>query len=153
NAAIKLVPADQASADLQLWHWKTAATFSHPHLIRLLEWGQCEIEGQRLLFVVMEYAEENLSQILPYRPLGGDEVRELLVPTLDALAFLHRESWVQGQLKPSNFLVVNDQLKLAMDTIRPVGVAPDKVTEPSIYDPPEAERGEISFASDVWALG
>jgi TonB family protein len=153
NAAIKLVPADASTADLQLWHWKTAATFSHPHLIRLLESGQCEIEGQRLLFVVMEYAEENLSQILPYRPLESDEARELLVPTLDALAFLHRESWVQGQLKPSNFLVVNDQLKLAIDTIRPVGVARDQVTEPSIYDPPEADHGEISFASDVWALG
>src|SRR5882757_1323 len=121
NAAIKLVPADPALTKLQLWHWKTAATFSHPHLIRLLDAGQCEIEGRPLLFVVMEYAEESLSQILPYRALEPGEVRELLVPTLEALTFLHRENWVQGQLKPSNFLVVNDQLKLATDTIRPAG--------------------------------
>src|SRR6201995_1572803 len=98
NAAIKLVPLDPAHADLQLWHWKTAATFSHPHLIRLLDSGQCEIDGRQLLFVVMEYAEEPLSQVLPYRALAPDEVRELLVPTLDALAFLHQDSWVQGQL-------------------------------------------------------
>src|SRR5215813_512298 len=76
NAAIKLVPADAASTERQLWHWKTAATFSHPHLMRLLESGQCEIQGRQLLFVVMEYAEENLSQVLPYRALEPGEIRE-----------------------------------------------------------------------------
>jgi TonB family protein len=153
NAAIKLVPADPATADLQLWHWKTAATFSHPNLIRLLDSGQCEIDGHQLLFIVMEYAEETLSQVLPYRALAADEVRELLVPTLDALASLHRENWIQGQLRPSNFLVVNDHLKLAMDTIRPVGVARERVPHPTLYDAPEVEVGEISVATDVWALG
>jgi len=153
NAAIKLVPADPAQIAVQLWHWKTAATFSHPHLIRLLDSGQCEIEGRPFLFVVMEYAEETLSQTLPYRSLGTDEIRELLVPTLDALAFLHRENWVHGQVKPSNFLVVDDHLKLAADTIRPIGVSAGNVPRLSMYDPPEAERGEVSAASDVWGLG
>jgi TonB family protein len=153
NAAIKLVPADPALTKLQLWHWKTAATFSHPHLIRLLDSGQCEIAGRPLLFVVMEYAEETLSQILPIRALEPGEVRELLVPTLDALAFLHRENWVQGQLKPSNFLVVNDQLKLASDTFRPAGAPTELGARLSMYDPPEIERGEVSAAADVWGLG
>jgi TonB family protein len=153
NAAIKIVPADPAHSPVQLWHWKTAATFSHPHLIRLLDCGQCEMDGRQFLFVVMEYAEESLSQILPYRALGPDEVRELLVPTLDALAFLHRENWVQGQLKPSNFLVVNDQLKLATDTIRPVAVSRVGLAHPSIYEPPESDNGDVSAAGDVWALG
>jgi TonB family protein len=153
NAAIKLIPADPALTAVQLWHWKTAATFSHPHLIRLLDCGQCEIEGRPFLFVVMEYAEETLSQILPIRALEPGEVQELLVPTLDALAFLHRENWVQGQLKPSNFLVVEDHLKLASDTFRPAGVARELQARPSLYDPPETERGEVSAASDIWALG
>jgi TonB family protein len=153
NAAIKLVPVDPERRQQQLWQWKTAATFSHPHLMRLLDSGQCELDGQEFLFVVMEYAEESLSQILPYRALGPDEVQELLVPTLDALAFLHRENWIQGQLKPSNFLVVNDKLKLAIDTIRPVGVSQMAPRRPSIYDPPESDDGNVSPASDIWALG
>ena len=153
NAAIKIVPADPSHSPVQLWHWKTAATFAHPHLIRLLDCGQCEIDSRQFLFVVMEYAEESLSQILPYRALVPDEVRELLVPTLDALAFLHRENWVQGQLKPSNFLVVNDQLKLATDTIRPVAVSRDGLERPSIYEPPESDSGDVSAAGDIWALG
>jgi hypothetical protein len=39
-----------------------------------------------LIYVVMEYAEENLSQILPHRPLTPAEAREVLEPVLDALA-------------------------------------------------------------------
>jgi len=153
NAAIKLVPVDPARSQQQLWQWKTASTFAHPHLMRLLDSGQCELDGQALLFVVMEYAEESLSQILPFRALGPDEVQELLVPTLDALAFLHREKWIQGQLKPSNFLVVNDHLKLAIDTIRPVGVSQMAPRRPSIYEPPESDEGTVSAAGDIWALG
>jgi serine/threonine protein kinase len=118
HAAIKIIPADPARAESQLSRWQLAASLSHPHLIRLLEAGRCKLGGHPFLFVVTEYAEQNLAQILPHRALTVEEVREMLIPTLDALAFLHRQNFVQGQLKPSNFLVVNDQLKLASDTVR-----------------------------------
>ncbi len=119
NAAIKIIPADPARADGQLARWKVAAELSHPHLIRLLESGRCKLGGHPFLFAVTEYAEQNLAQILPHRALTVDEVREMLAPALDALAFLHGQNLVHGQLKPANFLVVDDQLKLASDTIRP----------------------------------
>src|SRR6516164_920405 len=69
NAAIKLIPLDPATADPQLARWKQAAGFSHPHLLRIFETGRCRIENDGFLFVVMEYAEEDLSQILPQRAL------------------------------------------------------------------------------------
>ncbi|KAJ8134883.1 hypothetical protein OY671_011904, partial [Metschnikowia pulcherrima] len=75
NAAIKIVPADPAHSQLQSWQWKTAATFSHPNSMRSSDSGQCEIDGEPHSFVVMEYAEESSSQILPYRALGPDEVQ------------------------------------------------------------------------------
>lgn len=123
NAAIKIIPADPARAESQLSRWQLAASLSHPHLIRLLEAGRCKLGGHPFLFVVTEYAEQNLAQILPHRALTVPEVREMLIPALDALAFLHRQNLVQGRLKPTNFLVVNDQLKLASDTIRAAGDA------------------------------
>jgi TonB family protein len=83
----------------------------------------------------------------------GVQTCALPISTLDALAFLHRKNLVQGQLKPPNVLVVNDQLKLASDTIRPVGRATAKVARFSLYDPPEARNGTISAAGDVWGLG
>jgi TonB family protein len=151
NAAIKLVPA--ARAETQLSRWSMAATLSHPHLIRLLDAGRCQLGDEPFVFVVMEYAEQSLSEILPHRALTADEVRELLLPTLDVLAFLHRRDLVQGHLKPSNFLVVDDELKLASDTIHTAGESATVIAEPSVYDPPEAKDGRISAAGDVWGLG
>jgi Protein kinase domain len=125
NAAIKIIPADPARAEAQLSCWQLAASLSHPHLIRILDAGRCKLGGHPFLFVVTEYSEQNLAQILPHRALTVEEVREMLPPVLDALAFLHRQNLVQGQLKPPNFLVVNDRLKLASDTIRAANEAAD----------------------------
>jgi TonB family protein len=151
-AAIKIIPAERVTL-AQLSHWRTAAGLSHPHLIRLLDAGLCQFAGRQFLFVVMEYAEQTLSQVLQQRALTAEEVQEMLPPALDALAFLHGKNLVQGQLKPANFLVVNDQLKLASDTVRPAGEPRASIAEPSAYDPPEAESGRLSSAGDIWALG
>lgn len=153
DAAIKIVPANPAFAEVQLSRWRTAATLSHPHLIRLFDAGRCQLGGHPFLFVVMEYAAESLSQVLPIRALTAGEARETLLPTLDALAYLHRKNLVQGQLKPSNILVVNDQLKLASDTIRPANDSAAPIAKSSVYDPPEARDGKMSTSGDIWALG
>jgi TonB family protein len=153
NAALKLVPAIPTLTEAQLSHWTAAAALLHPHLIRILESGRCQLGGLQFLFVVMEYAEQTLAQILPQRALTPDEVREMLLPILAALAFLHRRHLVQGQLKPSNILVVGDQLKLASDTIRPAGEPAASIAQPSVYEPPEATDGSSSAAGDIWGLG
>jgi hypothetical protein len=153
NAAIKLLPADPKLAQEQLALWRAAAALSHPHLIRLLDSGSCLLGGQEFLFVVMEHAEETLAQILPHRALTADEVRDLLLPTLDALAFLHRRNLVHSQLKPPNILVVNDRLKLASDNIHPAGRHTRRIVEPTVYEPPEAMEGTLSAAGDIWGLG
>jgi serine/threonine protein kinase len=153
QAAIKIMPANPALTDAQLAHWTMVATLSHPHLTRLLDAGRCQLGGHNFLFVVMEHAEQTLAQILPGRPLTPGEVRELLPATLDALAYLHGKNLVHGGLKPPNFLVADDQLKLATDAIRPAGERTASTAKSSLYDPPEAENGRVSTAGDVWGLG
>ena len=153
DAAIKIIPAERVRAEEQVSHWRTAAGLSHPHLIRLLDAGRCHLGGQQFVFVVMEYAEQTLSQVLSHRALTAEEVREMLLPTLDALAFLHRKNLVQGDLKPPNLLVVNDQLKLASDTVRPAGEPRASAAKSSFYDPPEATNGRLFPAGDIWGLG
>jgi TonB family protein len=152
RAAIKILPANPALTEAQLAHWRTAATLSHPHLMRLLDAGRCQLGGHDFLFVVTDYAEQNLGQLLPSRALTPLEVRDLLPGTLDALAYLHGQNLVQGGLKPSNFLVVHDQLKLSSDTVRPAGESPGTLVS-SVYDPPEARNGMMSTAGDLWGLG
>jgi serine/threonine protein kinase len=153
DAAIKLIPAHPTRAEAQLSHWRTNAGFSHPRLIRLFDSGSCRIAGHPFLFVVMEYAEQTLAQILPRRPLTPDEALDLLPPTLDALQFIHGKGLVHRKLKPPNVLVVNDQLKLASDTIQPAGDARPRGARLSVYDPPEAKEGATSAPGDIWALG
>ena len=153
NVALKLVPAIPTLAESQLSHWGEAARLEHPHLVRILETGRCQLGGSHYLYVVMDYAEQNLAQLLLHRALSEAEVREMLPLTLEALAFLHSQNLVQGQLKPSNVLVVENRLALASDTIRPADEATASIGMLSIHNPPEAPDGSFSTAGDVWALG
>jgi TonB family protein len=153
QAAIKILPPNPALIETQLAHWRRLAALSHPHLVRLLDAGRCQLGGHNFLYVVMDQAEQNLAQILRGRRLTPEEVRDLLPATLDALAYLHSKNLVHGALKPPNFLAVGDQLKLASDTIRPAGERTANTAKLSLYDPPEAKSGRGSTAGDIWALG
>jgi serine/threonine protein kinase len=153
QAAIKILPTKPTLMEVQLEHWKRVAALSHPHLMRLLDAGRCQLGGHNFLFVVMDQAEQNLAQILAGRALTPDELRELLPATLDTLAYLHGQNLVHGGIKPPNFLAVDDQLKLASDTIRPAGARTASTARPLSYDPPEAQNGRVSTAGDIWALG
>jgi TonB family protein len=153
KAAIKLVAADDARSDRQLSRWRAAAQLSHPHLMRIEEAGRCRLDNTPLLYVVMEYAEEDLSQILPQRPLAPAEVTDLLPPVLDALSYLHGKGFVHGRIKPSNVLATGDQLKLSGDQILPSMESNSERRRRDAYDAPETAAGIVSPAGDVWSVG
>lgn len=153
DVAIKLLPANRADEEVQLQRWVRASGLLHPHLLPLLESGSCLLDGLPYLYVVMEYADQTLAQLLLQRALTPEEAREMLVPILGACEFLHGQELVQGQLKPANVLVVGDQLKLASDTIRHRSDNTLSIYTPSAYDPPEGREGSSSTAADMWALG
>jgi TonB family protein len=153
KAAIKFSPADSATADSQISSWESAAQLSHPNLLRLFRGGRCRIESNDLLYLVMEYAEEDLSQILPQRALTPEETRDMLGPVLDALEYLHGKGFVHGDLKPANILATGDHLKLSSDAISRVGESQGGSRRVDAYDPPEAISGMLTTAADVWSLG
>jgi TonB family protein len=119
----------------------------------LLHSGRCRIDDAELLYVVTEYADENLAQILPERPLTPVETGEMLGPVLDALGYLHGKGLVHGRLKPSNILVVGDRLKLSCDSLHRAGEPDKSVLAPTVYDAPEVAAGAIAPAADLWSLG
>jgi TonB family protein len=153
KAAIKLIPNDRRNAADLEGDWDAIAKLSHPHLMRLFHTGHCEINSARLHYVVMEYAEEDLSQILPVRPLTAPETAEMLGAVVDVLSFLHAKGFVHGHIKPSNIMAVGDQLKVSSDRLQLSGKPSDRLSELSIYDAPEVGSGKLSPAMDVWALG
>lgn len=146
KAAIKIFPFASVDPSATIARWEIAETLSHPHLMPLFSAGRCDFEGEDLLYVVTEYADETLSQILPERPLSPEEVREMLGPVLDALSYLHERGLTHGHLRPTNIMVVNDQLKLSPD----FGWCS---RTRSVYDPPEAGIVNVAPAADMWSLG
>lgn len=152
KAVIKLIAAS-LNADRQLSRWAGAAKLSHPHLLRLFEMGRCRFDGTPLLYLIMEYAEEDLSQIIPQRSLTPAEVGDMFPPVLDALSYLHSKGLVHTRVRPSNILAAADQLKLSTDSICQRGESDEKPATLSVYDAPEVASGEIFPAIDVWAFG
>ena len=146
-------PAAPANTGVQLSRWEAIAKLSHPHLLRLFENGSCQLDKSVFLYVVMEYAEDNLAQILPHRALTPEEVRDLLEPALDALTFIHGKSLIHGRLKPSNVMAAQDQLKLSSDSLFSTRRSGGPIAHPARYDAPEVASGNILPASDSWSPG
>lgn len=156
KAAVKLIPIetwDEATVEAELARLQSARELSHPHLLQIFQAGRTNLEDSEQIFVVMEYAEEDLSQILPNRALAAAEVREMLKPILDALGYLHGKGLVHGHLTPANVMATDDQVKLSSDGISRSGERRGAAGQSSEYDAPEVARGENSAASDVWSLG
>ena len=147
TAAIKFIPEETTGSRNQLALWQFATTLSHPHLIRVFQTGHCEMDGAKYFFVVMEFAEENLAQVLPYRPLSEEEAEAMLAPTLSALEYLHSSGVAHGRLRPADIMAAGDELKISSDGLSRTG---DAIIEPSEFDPPELTA---SPAGDVWSLG
>jgi TonB family protein len=153
KAAIKFIQADPANAELQLSRWNQASQTSHPNLIKQFETGRCHLAGMDLLYVVMEYAQENLAQFLPERALSPAETRDMLEPFLETLTHLHGKGFVHGRIKPGNILAIDDQLKLSSDSLSRIGEAQSAAEKPDVYTAPETVGSSASPAGDVWSLG
>jgi len=156
KAAIKLISADARNAGTQNSRWREIRGLNHPALIRIFDSGKCEFDGVQLLYVVMEYAEENLSQVLPQRALTAEEARATLPSVLDGLQFVHGKGFIHGHIKPTNILAIGNQVKLSSDTLSRPGE--DAAVNPGgaalgALDPPEALTAALSPATDAWQLG
>jgi len=149
KAAVKLIPAD-IDAKGYLSRWGAARELSHPNLIHILDAGR---DGASLLYVLEEFAEENLSQVVPERALTLDEADVTILPVLQALQFVHGKGFVHGRIQPTNILAIDDRVKLSCDSLTTLGECGRSTVKLSAYDPPEASAGELCAASDVWQLG
>jgi serine/threonine protein kinase len=153
KAVLKLVAAGSPAAEAQLGFWKRAAHLTHPSLLTIFDAGRCRLEDLSFIYAVMEYAEENLGEILPQRALTPEEVRDVLDPALDVLVYLHGKGLVHGHVKPSNILATHDSLKLSSDSLFPIGEQRQLFRGRDIYDAPEMQSAPVSAKEDVWSLG
>ena len=153
NAILKFISGNGSAAEARLAAWKRAAQLSHKNLLAIHDCGRCALSGQSLLYVVMEYAEENLAEILPQRALSPEEARDVLDPALDLLVYLHAKGLAHGHLKPSNFLATQDCLKLSSDSLATIGSINELSRTRDVYDAPEIPSATLTPKADVWSLG
>jgi serine/threonine protein kinase len=151
KAALKLIPADQINADAQLARCKVAASLSHPHLLRVFEFGKSQLENKPYVYVVSEFADENLSQVVPQRALNPEEALPVLTAVADVLEYLHARRLLHGRIKPANIMAVGEQLKISSDSICEISNCA-RSDKRDAYTAPEYGPGMTS-AVDIWSLG
>ncbi|HTV06204.1 MAG TPA: TonB family protein [Acidobacteriaceae bacterium] len=153
RVAIKLIPASYANAQGQLVRWAEGAKLSHSHLQPLLHTGRGQVDTCGVVYCVTEYADEVLADILKERALEPEEVKQMLVPLLDALFYLQSKRYVHGHLKPSNILVVRNKLQLSTDGLEVAGEPGRHFRALGVYDAPEMGTAMMAPSADVWSLG
>ena len=152
QTVIKLVPADSAAAQVWMLRRELAAGLSHPGLLPLFHFGTCQVDASGCVYAVMERSEEDLSQVIPTRPLAPPEAREMVSAVIESLAYLHAQGFVHGSLTPANIMAAGDRIKISSDGILRIGESSANLWESHPNAPPEARAG-LTPAGDVWSVG
>lgn len=138
---------------------------SHPNVIHLVE----IILEDKCIFMVFEYAEHDLLQIIQYHatpsrhPIPASAVRSVLFQLLNGLLYLHTNWVLHRDLKPANIMVTSKgevrigDLGLARLFYKPLHSLfnGDKVVVTIWYRAPELLLGSRHYtpAVDLWAVG
>lgn len=141
------------------------AALSHPHIGQIYD-ASVSATGQP--FIVLEFIDGvSITEACDIRHLGIRERLMLFLQVLDAVNYAHRHLIVHRDLKPSNILVdASGQVKLLDFGIAKLLGDPalqmestaltrdgDSVMTPRYAAPEQLNNGQISTATDVYALG
>ncbi len=108
-----------------------------PNLVTIQDFGEAEIEGIPLIYLVTEATDENLAEIVQERPLSIEETGAITLSLVAAVEALHARSLVHGYVQPASVFAVGRVVKLRSDCVRPA---------------PEDENGARARAEDVFGI-
>jgi eukaryotic-like serine/threonine-protein kinase len=165
RVALKVIGREGAEprvAQRALNEARLATQLRHPHVVDVLDMGEVE---PGVVYLAMEYLEGRpLSDVLLQRRLEPSATLELLLPILGAVATAHDAGILHRDLKPSNLFVNERKGGAVVLKLLDFGIAKvagqDSLTEsgavvgtPHYMAPEQASDGEMSPATDTWALG
>ena len=166
-AALKFLPCDSPTAAAQeIRALQAIRQLDHPNLIRIDQiWSMANY-----VVIAMELADGSLSELLDVyladigQPLPADHVCFFLAQAADALDFLNaRQHRLNGQrvavrhcdVKPSNLLVIDKQLKLADFSLSVQATSPmrnHRRIGTLNFTAPEIFQGLLSDRTDQYSL-
>jgi cyclin-dependent kinase-like len=113
------------------------------------------------LYLVFEYVEKNLLEILQEAPNGlqPDEVRSYIYQLCKAIEYCHKLEVIHRDIKPENLLISSQHILKLCDfgfarTVPQKGALTDYVAT-RWYRAPELLLGSVSYGKevDIWAIG
>jgi eukaryotic-like serine/threonine-protein kinase len=178
QVAIKVIRAEAApypnsetakeSARLFQREVRAIAMLDHPHILPLFDYGEENMKGTMLTYMVMPYrVEGSLSTWLQQRSgsqlISPQEGAHFIRQAAAALSYAHSHKIIHQDVKPSNFLVRNNEedpnhpdLLLADFGIAKFTSASASMSQTSrgtpTYMAPEQWSGQPVAASDQYAL-
>lgn len=80
---------------------------SHKHVVGVVGSGTQKVQGQELMFIVLDYVHgSTLQQLLSLRPiLSVQESLEIIIPAVEGLSEVHAHRFIHRDIKPSNILL------------------------------------------------
>ncbi len=155
EVAVKVIPE---SSDDKLIELQAARKLEHSNLIKAYSVGEFSFMNTEMLYLVMELAQGSLENHIQKGGLSSNEIKNITAQVAKGLSYLHSQNKVHRDLKPGNILKVNQLYKLAdFGLIRTLNNKSHTQTVHNsgtiIYMPPEAFKGDISSAWDMWSLG
>ncbi|MBA1274941.1 serine/threonine-protein kinase [Stutzerimonas azotifigens] len=141
------------------------ARLSHRHVVRLFGFD-VDAASQRAFITLELLKGPTLDRLLSERPdgLAWDELRDIALPLLEALAYSHSRGVIHGDLKPSNVMLSDDGLRLfdyglgqPLEGVLP-GLPRLSRNRFTAWTPRYAalellDGGDLSVATDLYALG
>ena len=97
-----------------------SAEVPHQYLLRYIAHGEARIDGNQYAFLVSEYVQERLGEVLTTRSLAPDEARFVVESVMNAVDHLHRRGFMHGSLIPASIVAAGDSVKLLTHTMRPL---------------------------------
>jgi rare lipoprotein A len=151
--SITLIIPDEADFEGQLAQIEIARRLGHPNLLRILDGGQCAVNGTTVLFVVCEAAAVTLAEVVEKEPLDLAKGAALIDDLLAGLDYIHGQGFVCGRLQPETVVRAGGFWKIAdLSQLHPAGGFDNRAAAAS-KTAVEASLARRELGEDMWALG